>query len=80
MNFDDRLYLFLQTPIGLILLFVVTSGVLWIPLVFLAWAIGRRTTSIRFLFVLLAVEGACMALAIWLAGIAFVPRQISPTP
>lgn len=80
MSFEDRLYLFLQTPIGLVLLLAVTSGVLWLPVVFIAWAIGRRTTSLRFLFVLLALEAACLALAIWLAGIAFVPRQISPTP
>ncbi len=39
---------------------------LWIPLVFLAYAIGRRQLTIRFFFAFTCAEGAAVALALYI--------------
>jgi hypothetical protein len=45
------------------LLFVYVSF-LWIPLVFLAYAIAKRRVSLRFFFILITIEAAAIAVAI----------------
>ena len=43
----------------------VVSLPVWVPLVFLAYAIGRKTYSLRLLFVLVTVEAICIGFVLW---------------
>ena len=71
---DEELYWFFQTPVGVCLLLAVLSGVVWLPVVFIAYAVGRRQVSLRLLLIAITCEAILLGLSVWLIGIAFTFR------
>ena len=42
------------------------TSFLWIPIVFVAYAIGRKRVGLRFIFVFTAVEALAVLIALWM--------------